>query len=194
MTDDKLSGFLSTERFERKFIPPRRPSFGGLGDAAVKSVKYHLKRVFGKLNLTYEEFLTVRIQILEFLNFRILCHIARNIDDLNFLTRVHFLLGRSIHSIIEPKLAYLNKNILKRWQRETRSVQLNWNKWHRGYISELQQLNKCQFQKERLKIGDMVVLIEDNVPTFRWSKGRVTELYSGKDNLVRVVKVKTEKR
>ncbi|GFT48610.1 integrase catalytic domain-containing protein [Trichonephila clavipes] len=62
-SDDNLAGFLSAEGIEWKFIPPRAPSFGGLWEASVKSIKYHLKRVVSGSNLTYEEFLTVCIQI-----------------------------------------------------------------------------------------------------------------------------------
>ncbi|GFX13816.1 hypothetical protein TNCV_3421281 [Trichonephila clavipes] len=37
-------------------------------------------------------------------------------------------------------------------------------------------------------MGDLVVLIEDNMPTFKWPLGRITEIYSGSDALIRVVK------
>ncbi|GBN59900.1 hypothetical protein AVEN_94223-1 [Araneus ventricosus] len=97
-----------------------------------------------------------------------------------------------MNSIIEPNLTDLSEGALKRWQRVTRLVQLIWNKWHRGYLSELQQRNKWQFQKKNVKVGDLVVLIEDNMPTFKWPLGRVTKIYSGNDTLIRVVKVKAQ--
>ncbi|GFY32075.1 integrase catalytic domain-containing protein [Trichonephila clavipes] len=67
-SDDNLAGFLSAEGIEWKFIPPRAPSFGGLWEASVKSIKYHLRRLVSGSNLTYEEFLTVCIQIEGILN------------------------------------------------------------------------------------------------------------------------------
>ncbi|GFW03595.1 integrase catalytic domain-containing protein [Trichonephila clavipes] len=51
-SDDNLAGFLSAEGIEWKFIPPRAPSFGGLWEASVKSIKYHLRRVVSGSNLT----------------------------------------------------------------------------------------------------------------------------------------------
>ncbi|GFW04537.1 integrase catalytic domain-containing protein [Trichonephila clavipes] len=191
-SDDNLAGFLSAEGIEWKFIPPRAPSFGGLWEASVKSIKYHLKKVVSGSNLTYEEFLTVCIQIEGILNSRPLCPLSSNSDDLNALTPAHFLIGRSMTSVVEPNLIELKENALKKWQRITRLVQLIWNKWHRCYLSELQQRNKWQFKKQNVNVGDLVVLIEDNMPTFKWPLGRITEIYSGSDALIRVVKVKTQ--
>ncbi|GFX75326.1 integrase catalytic domain-containing protein [Trichonephila clavipes] len=191
-SDDNLAGFLSAEGIEWKFIPPRAPFFGGLWEASVKSIKYHLRRVVSGSNLTYEEFLTVCIQIEGILNSRPLCLLSSNSDDLNTLTPAHFLIGRSMTSVVEPNLIELKENALKKWQRITRLVQLIWNKWHRCYLSELQQRNKWQFKKQNVNVGDLVVLIEDNMPTFKWPLGRITEIYSGSDALIRVVKVKTQ--
>ncbi|GFV13749.1 integrase catalytic domain-containing protein [Trichonephila clavipes] len=114
-SDDNLAGFLSAEGIEWKFIPPRAPSFGGVWEASVKSIKYHLRRVVSGSNLTYEEFLTVCIQIEGILNSRPLCvcPLSSNSDDLNALTPAHFLIGRSMTSVVEPNLIELKENALK---------------------------------------------------------------------------------
>ncbi|GFX49436.1 integrase catalytic domain-containing protein [Trichonephila clavipes] len=112
-SDDNLAGFLSADNIEWKFIPPRAPSFGGLWEASVMSIKYHLRRVVSGSNLTYEEFLTVCIQIDGILNSRPLCPLSSNSDDFNALTPAHFLIGRSMTSVVEPNLIELKENALK---------------------------------------------------------------------------------
>ncbi|GFV07234.1 uncharacterized protein TNCV_1312321 [Trichonephila clavipes] len=50
--DEKLANYLAAEGIEWKFIPARSPNFGGLWEAAIKSCKYHLKRVVNGINLS----------------------------------------------------------------------------------------------------------------------------------------------
>ncbi|GFU88428.1 integrase catalytic domain-containing protein [Trichonephila clavipes] len=112
-SDDNLAGFLSAEGIEWKFIPPRAPSFGGLWEASVKSIQYHLRRVVSGSNLTYEEFLTVCIKIKGILNSKPLCPLSSNSNDLNALIPAHFLIRRSMTSVVEPNLIELKENSLK---------------------------------------------------------------------------------
>jgi len=50
--------------------PPRSPHFGGLWEAAVKSIKAHLYRTVGNANMTYKELVTITIQVETCLNSR----------------------------------------------------------------------------------------------------------------------------
>ncbi|GFV48728.1 integrase catalytic domain-containing protein [Trichonephila clavipes] len=108
--DEALASYMASEGIDWKFLPPRAPNFGGLWEAGVKSFKFYLKRVVGNIRLTYEEFLTVIIQIEGMLNSRPLVPLSSDLDDLNVLTPSHFLIGRSITSIVEPDLTNLNEN------------------------------------------------------------------------------------
>ena len=50
---------LSTKNITWKFIPQQAPHYGGIWEAAVKSMKTHLKRIVGNVKLTFEEFNTL---------------------------------------------------------------------------------------------------------------------------------------
>ena len=79
-TQDIISQFCSSQSIEWKFISERAPHFGGLWEAAVKSLKLHLKRVVGEVKLTFEEFMTVLTQIEACLNSRPLTQIPSEDD------------------------------------------------------------------------------------------------------------------
>lgn len=126
------------------------------------------------------------------LNSRPLSPLTSDIDDFGALTPAHFLINRSLNAIIEPDLTNLNDNRLDKWQKVSKIVQSVWKKWHRNYIDEMQQRNKLVFEKNNVNIGDLVLLIDENLPTFKWSLGRIVNLYCGADGKVRVVDIKTQ--
>ncbi|GFW03373.1 integrase catalytic domain-containing protein [Trichonephila clavipes] len=190
--DEKLVNYLAAEGIEWKFMPARSPNFGGLWEAAIKSCKYHLKRVVNGINLTYEELLTVTVQIEGILNSRPLCPLSNNDDDFQVLTPAHFLINRSLNSLEEPNLTKCKESNLKKWQKITKIVHLMWKFWSRNYLNQLQQRGKWMFEKNNVKIGDLVLIIEENLPTYKWALGRIVELYYGEDRKVPIVKIKTQ--
>ncbi|GFV78925.1 DUF5641 domain-containing protein [Trichonephila clavipes] len=90
--------------------------------------------------------------------------------------------GRSITSIVEPDLTNLNENRLYNWLKITKIIQLIWKRWSVDHLNSLQQRNKWHFEKKNAKIGDMVIIKEDNLPSCQWSLGRINNIYPGKDS------------
>ncbi|XP_070515378.1 uncharacterized protein [Cardiocondyla obscurior] len=77
---------LAEEHVQWRFNPPAAPHFGGLWEAAVKSVKRHLRRVIDESTLTYEEMSTLLAGIEACLNSRPLSPLSDDPDDLSALT------------------------------------------------------------------------------------------------------------
>ncbi|GFT19624.1 integrase catalytic domain-containing protein [Trichonephila clavipes] len=136
--EEKVCYFLSQQEIEWHTIPPLSPHFGGLWEACVKSVKFHLKRVVGSINLTFEEFYTLLTQIEAVLNSRPLVRLVDNdIDSLNVLTPSHFLVGEEI--IGPPETVEESKLTLKgRWD-IVQKLKLNfWKRWQIDYLNSIQ--------------------------------------------------------
>ncbi|GFS96745.1 integrase catalytic domain-containing protein [Trichonephila clavipes] len=140
---------------------------GGLWEAGIKSVKYHLKRALGRSRLSYEEFETVIIQVEGILNSR----------PLNQYPMI---------------LITLSDNRLSRLQKTTKVIQVVWKKWSTDYLNTLQQRGKWVIEKDNVMCGTMVIVKEDFTPVCSWLLGRVVEVYHGSDGKVRTVRVKTK--
>ena len=53
-----------------KGLPIRKPHFGGLWKAAVRSMKTHLRKIVGYIKHTFEDLTTILAQIESYLNSR----------------------------------------------------------------------------------------------------------------------------
>jgi hypothetical protein len=174
------------------FIPPRSPHMGGLWEINVKSVKQHLKKILGETKLTYSEMYTVLVQIEACLNSRPMTPISNDPNDLEPITPGHFLVGESLTSIPEYDVSDVPMNRLSRWQLVEQLRSHFWKRWHREYLTQLQQRSKPKGTKNTpMEIGAMVLLMEDNARSLSWNLGRVIELHPGDDGVTRVVTVRT---
>ncbi|XP_062541004.1 uncharacterized protein LOC134209035 [Armigeres subalbatus] len=189
---DRVSTEAAQDSIEFKFIPARSPNFGGLWEAAVKSVKGHMRRVIGNRMLKCDEMQTVVAQIEACLNSRPLTPMSNDPTDLEVLTPGHFLIQRPLTAVPEPNLSELPENRLSRWQRVQQYSQVIWRRWSTDYLSSLQSRNRWTRSRDNLTVGTMVLLKEDNVPPLKWRLGRVTEVHPGADGNVRVVTVRTK--
>ena len=187
----KISDFCSTQNIDWKFIPERAPHFGGLWEAAVKSMKFHFKRVIADTKLTFEELMTVLTQIESCLNSRPLTPLSCDEDGIEVLTPGHFLIGQPLESIPDPSSSYRSMSLLKRWCLCQSLVRHFWKRWSDEYLSSLRRHNKWKFPTRNVRVGDVVILKEDNLVPTKWPLARVLATYPGKDGLVRVVTVKT---
>ncbi|XP_068149481.1 uncharacterized protein [Drosophila tropicalis] len=173
------------------FNPPSAPHFGGLWEAGVKSMKYHLKRTLGEQVLTFEEMATVLAQIESCLNSRPLCPLSNDPDDLMVLTPGHFLMGEAPLAPPAPELAKVT--LIDRWRNCQYYAQQFWRRWNSEYLSRLQRRPKWLQTKENLTVGCIVLIRDERFSSHQWPLGRVMETHAGPDGLVRVVTLKTVK-
>lgn len=190
-TKDQFENSVNAEGISWHFIPPRSPHFGGLWEAGVKSVKFHLKRVVKNALLTYEELYTILTQIEAMINSRPMYPMSSDPNDFCPLTPGHFLIGRSLLAAPDQNVSDVQENRLSRFQRVQQIAQHFWNRWSREYLSELQKKTKWrENHPSLLQIGSMVLVSEEKVPPLKWRLGRVTGVHPGPDGIIRVVTVK----
>ncbi|KAJ0178490.1 hypothetical protein K1T71_006313 [Dendrolimus kikuchii] len=188
----EVSLLLANEGTSWHYIPPQAPNFGGLWESGVRSTKAHLKRVIGESTLTYEELSTVLSQIEACLNSRPLCQLSDNPEDPLPLTPGHFLVGEPLISIPDQDYAKLNVTNVQRWKYIQKMLSDFWKRWSAEYLITLNQRFKWRNKGKEPEIGDIVIINDHNMPPAKWLLGTISEKYPGKDNITRVVEVKTK--
>ncbi|XP_049879876.1 uncharacterized protein LOC126376494 [Pectinophora gossypiella] len=185
--------YCNSERIQFHFIPSYSPIFGGLWEAGVKSIKYHLKRVISDTVLTFEELYTVLVQIEGILNSRPLTAMSRDQSDMSYLTPAHFFTGSPITSYPELNLVDTKVGKLSFWKQCMQMQQNFWKQWHKQYLVTLQNRPKWQNVQPNLKEGMLVLLRNENASPLKWPVGRIINVFPGKDGRVRALDIKTSK-
>ncbi|XP_076298608.1 uncharacterized protein LOC143217847 [Lasioglossum baleicum] len=174
-----------------RFNPPSAPHFGGKWEAAVKSTKFHMRRVIGESPLTFEEYATLLAQIEASLNSRPICPLTDDASDLATLTPGHFLVGDALNVIPEPDLADTPRTRLSRWQLLRQILDHFWSRWSREYIQQFHSASKWRTTSPPFRVGDLVLVRDERTPPAKWPLARVIELHPGKDDITRVCTVRT---
>lgn len=66
-------------------------------------------------------------------------------------------------------------------EEQKKAVQSFWNVWRTEYLTSLMQRKKWTSEQESLKIGQIVVLRDENNAPSHWPMGKIVELISSKD-------------
>ncbi|XP_071579543.1 uncharacterized protein [Temnothorax nylanderi] len=186
-----ITAMLTENRTQWSFNPPAAPHMGGKWEAAVKSIKFHIRRTVGETRLTFEESMTLLTQIEAILNSRPLEPLSDDPEDISALTPGHFLIGTALTAIPEPSLIDLSTSRLSRWQFIQQKVQQFWSQWSVHYLQRQQAISKWHHPSNLIKPGSLVLLTDERFPPCKWPLARVLTLMPGKDGLTRVVQLKT---
>ncbi|GFT16212.1 uncharacterized protein TNCV_613411 [Trichonephila clavipes] len=67
-----------------------------------------------------------------------------------------------------------------------------WEAGVKSFKFHFKQISKWKFEKDNARVGDLVLIKEDNLAVNKWLMGRLIEVFPGKDNRIRVVTIKTQ--
>ena len=190
---NELREKLENQGIKWKFITERAPWHGGFYERMVGSVKRALKRVLGKSRLTQIEMQTVLTEVEAQINSRPLTVVSSSSEDLAPLTPGHLAIGRSPQSLPDIDRQTEKTSFGKRWKYQQTMLKHFWNRWSKEYLLELQKMKTWTDVRDNVKVGDVVLIAEDNQRKQDWMLGRIQVLHPGRDDLVRSVTVKTAK-
>ena len=81
-------------------------------------------------------------------------------------------------------------NSRKRWREAQTLTDHFWRRWLREYVPALTERRKWRTRSQTdAQIGDLVLVVEDNLPRGRWNLGRIVKTFPGDDGLIRTVEV-----
>jgi len=108
--------------------------FGGLWEAAVISMKYHLRLILGAHVTMYMELCTLLVEIEACLNSRPLCALSDDPFNPTNLSPGHFLIGKPLTQLPAADFTDVKCNRISRWQTYQQQLQQFWQRWSSEYF------------------------------------------------------------
>ncbi|KAI5733920.1 hypothetical protein M8J77_000362 [Diaphorina citri] len=191
-SESEIVRHLQPRCIQWQFSPPGAPNFNALAEAGIKSVKNHLRHVIGEQPLNLEQYASLFASCEAILNSRPLYSLPAGPNEgTDYLSPGHFLVGAPLLSRPEPEVKDLVFTPAKRWKLITHFSQCFWKRWSREYLNSLQQRSKWTKKCPNVQVGDVVLIQSPNMGPQNWPIAKVIELLPGRDDQIRVVKVKT---
>ncbi|UYV65158.1 hypothetical protein LAZ67_3003366, partial [Cordylochernes scorpioides] len=179
----------SIKRIQWIFIPPSAPWWGGFWERMVRTIKEMLIKMLGHRKLKYVQLQTALCEIESIINNRPLTYVSEDDNDLKPLTPNEFLQNGPESSFpecenLKPEMLHTRYRELGQLKRELKQ------RFLKEYLGALIQKSE-NIDRRQLKVGDVVLIGQENLKRMFWPKGRIVNLIPGKDGIVRVAHVKT---
>lgn len=183
---------LAEHKIILKTIPCRAPHFGGCWESEVKSVKTHLLKVVGQQILTFDELNTMLVQVEALLNSRPLYALSSDPSEPTALTPAHFLNTKPLVFLPAREVTETRLHLISRHELTDQLVQSFWKRWRNEYLHTLQSRQKWNTPSNPVRVGMVVVSMQDNVMPLHWPLGLITEIFPDKKGICRVASVKVQ--
>ena len=175
------------------FNPPGASHFGGVWERLIRTVRKVLNSLMHEQSLTEDSLRTLLCESEAVLNSRPLTCMSDDPNDMEPLTPGHLLHQRS-GVILPPGLFDAADGVgRRRWKQVQYLADCFWTRWRREYLPLLQKRNKWLRPSRNLCVGDVVLLVDHDAPRCHWRLGRVTQVFTSSDGLVRSARVRTSR-
>ena len=167
---------------------------GGVWERLIRSARRILNGLLVQTNanLTTSTLRTLLYEVMAIMNSRPLS--VESLEDPTGplpLTPNHILTLKS-SGVLPPPGAFETADLdaRKLWRRVQHLADLFWERWRRSYLDTLQKRRKWQLVQPNLKVGDVVLMKDDNACRADWKMAIVVHVFFSEDGLVRRCRVK----
>ena len=167
------------------FNPPMASHMGGVFERMIRSVRTVLGTVVHSQRLHDESLRTLFCDAERIINSRPLTPPSTDCDDPEPLTPNHLLLLRPSPSLPLDTFHREDLSSIRWWRQAQALANMFWGRWLREYLPTLTTRSKWQRPTSDLRVGDIVLMVEEDAPRGRWPLAVVEETFPSADGHVR---------
>jgi hypothetical protein len=200
ITSHAVERYSSEKGIKWRFIAELAPWQGGFYERLVGLVKGAMRVVIGRRILSLSELMTLVIETEAVVNSRPLTYVHEDVNSKERILRpCDFLTGLPIcHGISEEAIrsgegldGEGGKRLVAAWWQRKRYLEKLWRYWYDEYLLSLRERGGRSHRSQKNtvegppKVGEIVVVKNEDAPRGMWKMGRVKSLVVGSDGLVR---------
>ena len=103
-----------------------------------------------------------------------------------------FLTGRLSGQVFPSSVDTTTFNPRNRWRYVQKCLNDLWKRWIKELLPSLGPRSKWINESREYEVDDQVLIVNKDLPRYKWVPARIIKVYPGRDNRVRVVDVESE--
>ena len=192
MNDSSLKELVEQNQIRFKTNTPGASHQGGVWEREIRTIR----AIFGEITRKYdgrmdtEALRTSMYEVMYTINSKPLTVDHLDSPDEVVITPNHLLTAKS--SQLPPPPGKIDNQVVygkTMYQKTQQMAEEYWKHWQ-DYLTKIEIRQKWKSAQQNVKVGDMVSVIDDNVPRNQWKLGIVESVQPGVDGLVRKATVR----
>ena len=186
----EIQRFSLMKNISWNFQTPRASHMGGVWERLIRVTRKVMTGLLpDNIRLTDESLRTLLCEAEAVINTRPITKVSESATDCAALTPNHLLVLDHLPPL--PQGKFSEGDLYRcRWRCVQQLVDQFWKKWVHLYLPELQKRQKWFHASRSLKVGDLVLICDENTPRCVWPMGLISETKKSADGLVRSAEVK----
>nr|XP_054772241.1 uncharacterized protein LOC129280217 [Lytechinus pictus] len=187
----KLDEELLQRNIKWSFNPPGASHFGGIWERQIGTVRKLILALTKQQTLSDESLSTLLCEVESIINNRPITRLSDDANDVEALTPNHLLLLNRRPQLPPALTDKTDVYAKRRWRHVQYMADLFWRRWLKEYLPQLQEREKWVSSHRNVKVGDLVLVVDQNLPRNLWLLGRVLKTMPDREGLVRSAEIKT---
>ena len=188
--------FAANHNITWKFNTPAASHHGGAWERQIRTIRKILQALLAEQHLrvtrSEEQLHTLFCEVESIINSRPLTKVSEDKEDLSVITPNHLLQLRTPENLPPGKFVETDIYAKRRWRQVQYLADQFWKRWTQEYLPNLQKRQKWLRPNRNIKVGDVVLVIDDKAPRNSWPMGLVQKCHEDRNGFVRSVQLKTK--
>ncbi len=179
LDNHKIRDFCLKKEIDWVFNPPASSHKGGVWERMIRTVRQVLRTTLKQQLVSDEVLSTFMAEAVYIINSRPLTRNSDDHGDENPITPNHLLHLRPCPPSLPPGTFEKSDLYVKRaWSQAQYLAQVFWRRWTSEYLPTLLERQKWNVRRRNIRVGDVVLVADDNYPRGNWPLARVVEAYT----------------